>query len=146
VKRISIERVFEEIRSSPRNMRHLSICVLLVGMHSFFLGLIIFFCTELFYQSFFLAKIENFFFVRQAGLLLFCLGLFNLAILIDMKRNYYLVKVIIATKVLAVLFLFSHAHLAARPLIIFLAAIGDGLMCILLIYFYRQLHFSTTER
>ena len=142
---MSIKGVFDEIRSAPANLQHLSVFVLLVAMHSLILGIFIFCFTESFYRLFFLAKIENFFFVRQAGLFLFCLGLFNLAILIDMKRNFYLVKVIIATKVLAVLFLFSHAHLAARPLIIFLAAVGDGLMSVLLIFFYRRLDFASTE-
>ena len=138
MKCISKKDAIEEIRSWPRDLRYLSIAVLLIGMHSFFLGIIIFFFTELFYQSFFLAKIENFFFVRQAGLFLFCLGLFNLAILVKMKRNYHLVKVIIATKVLAVLFLVSHAYLVTRPPVIWLAAFGDGIMAILLIFFYRR--------
>jgi len=110
-------------------------------LHSLFLGIFIFFFTELFYDLFFSAEIENFFFVRQAGLFLFCLGLFNLAILKDMKRYYYFVKVIIATKALAFLFLVSHAQLAAWPPIIFAAALGDGLMALVLIIFYRRAGF-----
>jgi hypothetical protein len=136
-----IGNIFKEISSAPRKVQHLSILVLLIGLHSLFLGIFIFFFTELFYRLFFSANIENFFYVRQAGLFLFCLGLFNLAILKDMKRYYYFVKVIIATKALAFLFLVSHAHLAAWPPIIFAAAVGDGLMALVLIFFYRRAGF-----
>jgi hypothetical protein len=140
-----IGNIFKEISSAPRKVQHLSILVLLIGLHSLFLGIFIFFFTELFYRLFFSANIENFFYVRQAGLFLFCLGLFNLAILKDMKRYYYFVKVIIATKALAFLFLVSHAHLAAWPPIIFAAAVGDGVMALVLIFFYRRAGFSTEK-
>ncbi len=140
-----IRNVFKEISSAPRKIQHLSVLVLLVGLHSLFLGIFIFFFTELFYRFFFSADIENFFYVRQAGLFLFCLGLFNLAILRDMKRYHYFVKVIIATKALAFLFLVSHAHLAAWPPIILAAAVGDGLMALVLIFFYRRAGFIAEE-
>jgi len=133
-----IGNIFKEISSAPRKVQHLSVLVLLIGLHSLLLGIFIFFFTELFYRLFFSANIENFFYVRQAGLFLFCLGLFNLAILRDMKKYYYFVKVIIATKILAFLFLVSHAHLAAWPPIIYAAAVGDGLMALVLIFFYRR--------
>ena len=135
----------KEICSAPRKVQHLSVLVLLIGLHSLFLGIFIFFFTELFYRLFFSAEIENFFFVRQAGLFLFCLGLFNLAILKDMNRYYYFVKVIIATKALAFLFLVTHAHLAAWPPIIYAAAVGDGLMALVLIFFYRRAGFITEK-
>jgi hypothetical protein len=140
-----IRNIFKEISSAPRKVQHLSVLVLLIGLHSLFLGIFIFFFTELFYNLFFSAEIENFFYVRQAGLFLFCLGLFNLAILMDMKRYHYFVKVIIATKSLAFLFLVSHAHLAAWPPIIFAAAVGDGLMALVLIFFYRRAGFITEK-
>ena len=140
-----IRNIFKEISSAPRKVQHLSVLVLLIGLHSLFLGIFIFFFTELFYDLFFSAEIDNFFFVRQAGLFLFCLGLFNLAILRDMKKYYYFVKVIIATKALAFLFLVSHAHLAAWSPIIFAAAVGDGLMALALIFFYRRAGFITEK-
>jgi hypothetical protein len=140
-----IRNIFEEISSAPRKVQQLSVLVLLIGLHSLFLGIFIFFFTELFYDLFFSAEIENFFFVRQAGLFLFCLGLFNLAILRDMKRYHYFVNVIIATKALAFLFLVSHAHLAAWPPIIFAAAVGDGIMALVLIFFYRRAGFITEK-
>jgi hypothetical protein len=140
-----IKKALNEIRSAPRDVQNLSLLVLLIGLHSLFLGIFIFFFTELFYRLFFSASIENFFYVRQAGLFLFCLGLFNLAILRDMKRYYYFVKVIIATKTLAFLFLVSHAHLAAWPPIILAAAVGDGLMALALIFFYRRAGFITKK-
>ena len=122
-------------------MKHLSVLVLLIGLHSLVLGIFIFFFTELFYQLFLSAEIENFFFVRQAGLFLFCLGLFNLAILKDIDRHQYFIKVIIATKILAFLFLVTHAHLAAWPPILYAAAVGDGIMALALIFFYRRASF-----
>jgi len=140
-----IRNIFEEISSAPKKVQHLSVLVLLIGLHSLFLGIFIFFFTELFYDLFFLAEIDNFFFVRQAGLFLFCLGLFNLAIIVEMKRYYYFVKVIIATKALAFLFLISHAHFAAWPPIIYAAAVGDGLMAVVLIFFYRRAGFITEK-
>jgi hypothetical protein len=140
-----MRNISKEISSAPKKVQHLSLLVLLIGLHSLFLGIFIFFFTELFYDLFFSAEIENFFFVRQAGLFLFCLGLFNLAILRDMKRYYYFVKVIIAAKSLAFLFLVSHAHLAVWPPIIYAAAVGDGLMALVLIFFYRRAGFITEK-
>jgi hypothetical protein len=136
-----MRNISKEISSAPRKVQHLSVLVLLIGLHSLFLGIFIFFFTELFYALFFSAEIENFFFVRQAGLFLFCLGLFTLAIVVEMKRYYYFVKVIIVVKSLAFLFLVSHAHLAVWPPIIYAAAVGDGLMALLLIFFYRRAGF-----
>jgi hypothetical protein len=142
---MSIKGVFEEIRSTPANLQHLSLFVLLVGIHSLILGIFIFFFTESFYRLFFQAKIENFFFVRQAGLFLFCLGLFNIAVLKEIRKYYSFIKVIIATKVLAFLFLMSNGHLAVWPPIIFLAALGDGLMALVLIYLYRRADLMMTN-
>jgi len=140
-----LRNIFEEICSAPKKVKHLSVLVLLIGLHSLLLGIFIFFFTELFYDLFFSAEIENFFFVRQAGLFLFCLGLFNLAIVVEMKRYYYFVKVIIVAKSLAFLFLVSHAHLAAWPPIIYAAAVGDGIMALVLIFFYRRAGFITEK-
>lgn len=102
--------------------------VLLIGVHSIAIGTFIFFFTETFYRIFFLAEIQNMFFVRQAGLFLFCLGLFNLSILRCIHDSIFLVKVTIATKYLAFLFLAFQAHLSAHPFIIYMAALGDGSM------------------
>ncbi|MEN6317188.1 MAG: hypothetical protein ABFD82_00320 [Syntrophaceae bacterium] len=146
MKRISIKGVLEEIRSAPTNLQHLAVFVLLVGIHSLILGIFIFFFTESFYWLFFQANIENFFFVRQAGLFLFCLGLFDIAVLKEVRKYYTFIKVIIATKVLAFLFLMSNGHLAVWPPIIFLAALGDGFMALVLIYLYRRADFKTTNR
>ena len=140
-----MKKICKEISSAPRKVQHLSVLVLLIGLHSLFLGIFIFFFTELFYDLFFSAEIENFFFVRQAGLFLFCLGLFTLAIVVEMKRYYYFVKVIIVAKSLAFLFLVSHAHLAVWPPIIYAAAVGDGIMALLLTFFYRRAGFTAEK-
>ena len=140
-----MKNICKEISSAPKKVQHLSVLVLLIGLHSLLLGIFIFFFTELFYDLFFSAEIENFFFVRQAGLFLFCLGLFTLAIVVEMKRYYYFVKVIIVAKSLAFLFLVSHAHLAVWPPIIYAAAVGDGLMALVLIFFYRRAGFTAEK-
>ena len=140
-----IRNILKEISSAPKKVQQLSVLVLLIGLHSLFLGIFILFFTGLFYRFFFSAEIENFFYVRQSGLFLFCLGLFNLAILKDINRYFYFIKVIIATKALAFLFLVSHAHLAAWPPIIYAAAVGDGLMALVLIFFYRRAGFITEK-
>src|SRR5690242_19632617 len=105
--RSALKRVLGDIRSAPKSLQRLSLCVFLVGMHSLALGAFIFFFTELFYQIFFGVRIENFFFVQQSGLFLFCMGLYYLAPLADLKRSRSQMVAMIATKIMAVLFLVS---------------------------------------
>ena len=124
--------------TAPRHVRYLSLLILLVGIHSLSLGIFIYFFTELFYRIFFQAEIENIFFVRQAGLFLFCLGLFYLSLLTDLKRMHRLVIVVISTKVLAVIFLITNAQFTNCPTMILISAAGDGSMALLLTCFYRR--------
>jgi hypothetical protein len=133
-----MKNVLEKLCLASREVRLLALFVFLVGIHSMVLGIFIFFFTELFYRLFFHATIENLFFVRQSGLFLFCIGMFNLSPLFDLTNRLRLVMVIVLIKVLAVLFLVTHANLAAWPPIIFMAAAGDGFMALLLYYFYRK--------
>ena len=128
-------RVLQEIRSAPKSLQRLSLCIFLVGLHSLALGSFIFFFTEYFYQLFFGVKIENFFFVKQSGLFLFCIGLFYFAPLEDLRRSRNHVIAMIGTKIMAVLFLVSNSWLVARPEMTLLAAGIDGIMAILLIIF-----------
>jgi len=133
----ALKRVLEEIRSAPRSLQRLSLCIFLVGLHSLALGSFIFFFTELFYRLFFGVKIENFFFVKQSGLFLFCIGLFYFAPLEDLRKSRNHVIAMIATKIMAVLFLVFNSWLVARPEMTLLAAGIDGIMAILLIFFSR---------
>ena len=130
-------RLTRGFRSASKGMQRLWLCILLVGVHSLALGTFIFFFTESFYYLFFGTKVVNFFFVQQAGLFLFCLGLFYLVPLPDLERNHRLVDVMIITKIMAVLFLLINTRLVPRPEIIFLAAVGDSAMAILLIVLSR---------
>jgi len=131
-------RILQDMRSAPGSLQRLSLCVFLVGMHSLALGAFIFFFTELFYRIFFGVEIVNFFFVRQSGLFLFCIGLFYLAPLVNLKRSRNQVVAMIATKIMAVLFLVSNSWLVARPEMTLLAAGVDCIMAILLIFFSRH--------
>lgn len=128
----------ELVLRGERRFKPLFWSVLLIGLHSMTIGIFIFFFTETFYKIFFLAEIENFFFVRQAGLFLFCLGFFNVAVLSDLEKNIFFVKVIIATKCLAFLFLVFQAHLSVHPFIIYVASLGDGAMAVLLMVLLRR--------
>ncbi|MGW8288299.1 MAG: hypothetical protein ACWGOD_08655 [Desulfobulbales bacterium] len=110
--------------------------LLFVGMHSICLGLFIYFYTDIFYQKFFSASVENIFFVRQSGVFLFLAGLFYLYALIDLKNLYSLVLLVIFSKFTAVYFLIANAQYTLSPSMVYLAAFFDGLMGCALIYFY----------
>ena len=110
--------------------------VFLVGVHSIFLGLVVYFFTDFFYQIFFAAAVENIFFVRQSGVFLFIAGLFYLYPLIDMKKLYNLILLVICSKIIAVYFLIANAKFTLSPPMIYLAAFFDGLMGLALIFVY----------
>jgi hypothetical protein len=104
----------------------------LVGLHSVMLGGLIYFFTVPFYQFFFSVDPDNLFFIKQSGVFLFLIGLFYLIPAIDMKRYKLLIALIILSKATAVIFLLKNAHLTLSPLMIYLAALGDGSMAIIL--------------
>jgi hypothetical protein len=113
--------------------------IFLVGLHSIFLGIFIYFFTDYFYQKFFSTTVENLFFVRQSGAFLFLAGFFYLYPLLDLKNNYHLILLVIFSKVVAVLFLVSNAQFTMSPSMIYLAAFFDGIMAFLLLYTYTLL-------
>ena len=110
----------------------LKCCVLLISIHSLLLGLSIYFSTDAFYRFFFHVLPENYFFVRQSGLFLFIIGLFYCYALNDMGTRHTLVLLIIFSKILAVLFLLTNAEMSVFPQSIYLAALGDGIMAMIL--------------
>jgi len=110
--------------------------VFLVGIHSIVLGIVIYFYTDFFYQKLFSAKVENIFFVRQSGVFLFLAGFFYLYPLIELKKLYNILLLVIFSKIVAVLFLLSNARFTLAPTMIYLAAFFDGLMAFLLLFAY----------
>jgi len=110
----------------------------LVGVHSVLLGLTIYFFTEFFYQVFFATPIENLFFVRQSGIFLFLIGLFYLYPLRNIKKYFRIIKLVILSKTVAVIFLLWNGHLTTAPAMIYLAAFFDGLMGAVLTVVYVQ--------
>jgi len=110
--------------------------VFFVGIHSIFLGIVMYFYTDFFYQAFFAATVENIFFVRQSGVFLFLAGLFYLYPLIALKKSYNIILLVIFSKFVAVLFLLANAQFTLAPPMIYLAAFFDGLMAFLLIFAY----------
>lgn len=113
--------------------------IFLIGLHSIALGIVIYFYTDFFYQKFFSASVENIFFVRQSGVFLFLAGFFYLYPLIDLKRLYNFLLLIIFSKFIAVLFLLSNAKFTLAPSMIYLAAFFDGLMAVVLVSLYFRL-------
>ena len=116
-----------------------ALVVFFVGMHSILLGLIIYFFTDFFYRIFFASSIENIFFVRQAGVFLFLAGFFYLYPLLNLRNLYNLILLVIFSKIVAVIFLISHAGYTASPLMIYLAAFFDALMALVLVMIYFRL-------
>ena len=125
------------IVSGPRTLAYLFLTVLFVAAHSFFLGAFIYFFTEVFYSVFFAPELENIFFVRQSGLFLMLSALFYLYPLIDFSNNRGIVPLIIVSKCAAVIFLLTNARSTSAPTMLFLAALGDGTMALLLAFYYR---------
>lgn len=121
-----------------------AITSLLVGVHSLLLGIFIFFMTDFFYKLFFSTQVVNLFFVKQAGLFLFLIGLFYLVPLTDIDRLSRVTVVTIISKVLAVIFLFFNAGLTPSPFMIYLAGLGDGCMVIALLITYVMFIKETT--
>ena len=113
--------------------------VFLVGLHSIVLGLVIYFFTDFFYRIFFDASVENPFFVRQSGTFLFLAGFFYLYPLLNLKRYFNLILVVIFSKVVAVYFLVANAGYTTAPVMIYLAAVFDGLMALALVIVYFRL-------
>lgn len=124
--------------SGPRSLAYLLITIVFVGLHSFFLGFFIYFFTELFYALFFFQPVENIFFVRQSGLFLMLSGLFYLFPLVDLRTNSGFIPLILVSKSLAVLFLLTNARFTPVPAMLFLAALGDGMMALVLAISYRS--------
>ena len=117
-------------------LKILQIIVLFVGAHSITLGIIIYFFTDSFYQLLLGEPIADTFFVRQSGLFLFLSGLFYLFPLKDIFRHHQLILLTILSKVLAVIFLTTTAHLTPSAPMIFLTAASDGSMAIALSILY----------
>jgi len=116
----------------PRVLTFLRMVVLLVGLHSILLGAAICVFTRQFYALAFSIEVDNYFFVKQAGVFLLCLGMFYLFPLVDLKRYHPVIVPIVVTKVLAVAFILSNAQHTPEPGIIRLAGVLDGSMALLL--------------
>ena len=119
----------------------LRVTLFLVGLHRIILGGTIYFFTSPFYQLFFSVDPDNFFFIKQSGVFLFLAGFFYLIPAKDIKRYKLLVAFVVFSKITAVAFLIGNAHLTPSPPMVYLAALGDGLMATalsLLIFFWYK--------
>ena len=110
----------------------LYLSVLLIGLHSMLLGIYIYFFTEKFHNIFFSLSPKDLFFVRQSGVFLFLLGVIYIFPLSRLNERIYLIKYIVFTKCIAIIFLLINAKISLSPEAIYLAALGDGIMVIAL--------------
>ncbi len=126
---------YEKQQSTVKLLR---IVILVVGLHSVMLGAVIYFFTGSFYQFFLGEPIANPFFVRQSGIFLFLIGLFYLFPLTNLTSYHQFITLSIVSKVFAVIFLITNAHLTPHPPLILLTAVIDGFMAIALFlpYFF----------
>ncbi|MEJ2137343.1 MAG: hypothetical protein P8X86_19120 [Desulfofustis sp.] len=122
-------QLYEKQQSTVKVLKIIVFCV---GVHSVALGTVIYFFTSSFYQFFLGEPIANPFFVRQSGIFLFLIGLFYLFPLTNINRYHQFIILSIVSKVFAVAFLLSNAHLTPFPPMIYLTAVIDGLMAIAL--------------
>ena len=122
--------------------------IFFVGLHSIILGMVIYFFTDFFYQKLFSAPVENIFFVRQSGVFLFLAGFFYLYPLIDLKKNYNILLLVIFSKFIVVYFLISNAGFTFSPVMIYLAAFFDGLMGLGLtrVYFWLKNDWALSQK
>lgn len=118
--------------TEQRTVTILKLVVLFVGLHSVLLGAGIYFFTGAFYQFFLGEPIANPFFVRQSGIFLFLIGLFYLFPLTNLNSYHKIIILSIVSKIFAVIFLITNAHLTPYPPMIFLTAVIDGFMAIAL--------------
>ena len=132
----TLNKAFEGVLRGPGWLTLLFGIVFLVGLHSVFFGVFIYFFTNDFYGLFFSGAIENIFFVRQVGIFLFLSGLFYLFPLLDLKKYNPLILLTIASKATAVVFLLTNATITSAPAMVQLAAFGDGSMAVALTFSY----------
>lgn len=128
-------KTFQRRRPTEQEgMIRLSFSLTVTAVHSLLLGIYIFFQTEKFYEFFFGVAVENLFFVKQAGLFLFCMGLFYVVPLLHLKSHKNTINIIILTKILAVVFLLFNFHLVPKAAAILTAALIDALFAMVLIW------------
>lgn len=120
--------------TEKQGLIRLSFSLTVTAVHSLLLGIYIFFQTEKFYKFFFGVAVENLFFVKQAGLFLFCMGLFYSVPLLHLKSHKNTINIIIMSKILAVVFLLSNFSLVPKTATILIAALIDTLLAVALIW------------
>ncbi len=125
-----------------RHSNILRFTLFLVGIHSVLLGGVIFFFTAPFYQFFFSVNPDNIFFIKQAGIFLYLAGLFYLVPVINMERYKLIIGLVVFSKLTAVTFLLFNAQLTPSPPMIYLAALGDGSMAVVISILAFQWHKS----
>lgn len=98
--------------------------ILLIGIHSCALGLLMLFAPRFMLQLFGFPEPVPTFFPSQSGVFLLILGVCYLLALTDPA----LVKVILISKLFAVVFLFVHSVFLVAPPSVWAAAVGDAAM------------------
>ncbi len=123
-----------------KNDKLLRLLILLVGIHSFILGVAMLFATRFMVATLGFATSTPPFFPSQSGIFMLILGLFYLYALVEPS----FVWTIIVSKAFAVMFLFVHVIFLAAPPIIWAAGAGDATMLIAVALMLRR-HQSLTK-
>ncbi|OGS01380.1 MAG: hypothetical protein A3G41_06110 [Elusimicrobia bacterium RIFCSPLOWO2_12_FULL_59_9] len=114
--------------SSPAGSRLVRWLILLIGLHSCALGVFVLAAPRLMLGWLGFEQPADVFFPSQGGVFLLILGLCYLLALSEPA----LVKIILISKSMAVVFLVIHAAFLSAPAVIWAAAAGDGGMLIAL--------------
>ncbi len=100
--------------------------ILLIGLHSCILGILMLFAPHFMLTVFGFPDSDTIFFPSQSGIFLLILGAFYLYGFADLT----LVRLILLSKAVAVVFLSFHAAFLSAPRSIWAAAAGDAAMLI----------------
>ena len=112
---------------------YLKFAIILISLHSLLLGITMLFFPLSFTEFFGFKSTETFFWQSQSGIFLIVLAIAYFLAYKELDRSRVLVHFIVLSKVLAVVFLMVHFVFLKAPYSIGLAAAGDALMglCVL---------------
>ena len=113
--------------------------LLLVAIHSFFVGLGLIFLPKDLMLLFGFQEITNNFFPVQGGVFHIIMAVIYIYAIKIEKLQFFLIPLIIGVKLFAAFFLFVYYFAFEHIITVLLSGIGDGMMGIILYYFYIKL-------
>jgi len=111
----------------------------LVALHSFVVAIALMFSPSWFMQQFGYQEIGEPFFKVQAGIFHIVMVAAYLFGAKDIIQNRIMIQFTYVIKFIATIFLISYYLLVDSILVIFLSGIGDLIMGIIILYFYKKI-------